>query len=460
MLNRAEVGILNNIAIPYVPISIFFDMLLTLVSLQGAVTLRRYLTIGEDIPLSATLVPTEVYFLAAVIWYVMFYIAPIYDPEHHRHLWQEIRETSSTCVIAMFMFAGALYFSYRDVSRLLIIYFYIFNIIGLLGWRVVYYAIMSLYGKPRKVLIYGQQKTAKRIENFIANNQWTRLTVTNVLNETTAPQRVLNYITTHDVEDVIIALPSHAHQGIHQLIGRLQLQGVQVRVVSDYYTLTLSRAEAENFGGVPLMTMQAPIMTTYQRFIKRIFDLIVGSMLLILLLPVLAGITLAIMLTDGGDVIFRQKRVGENLKPFYMYKFRTMVRNADSQVETIVGEDGKETFVKSPDDPRIIAIGHFLRRTSLDELPQLVNVLKGEMSLVGPRPEMPWLVSQYDMWQLRRFSVPQGITGWWQVNGRSERPMHHNTEDDIYYIQNFSLLLDVIILLRTIPTIISGRGAY
>jgi lipopolysaccharide/colanic/teichoic acid biosynthesis glycosyltransferase len=115
---------------------------------------------------------------------------------------------------------------------------------------------------------------------------------------------------------------------------------------------------------------------------------------------------------------------------------------------------------KRPDDPRVTRVGRFLRRASLDELPQLINVLKGEMSLVGPRPELPELVARYEDWQRKRFAVPQGMTGWWQVNGRSDKPMHMNTEFDLFYIQNYSILLDVQILVKTLWVVLSGKGAF
>jgi lipopolysaccharide/colanic/teichoic acid biosynthesis glycosyltransferase len=115
---------------------------------------------------------------------------------------------------------------------------------------------------------------------------------------------------------------------------------------------------------------------------------------------------------------------------------------------------------KSDQDPRVTHIGGFLRRTSLDELPQLFNVIKGDMSLVGPRPELPYLVEEYQLWQRKRFAMPPGMTGWWQISGRSDKPMHLNTEDDLYYVQHYSLLLDIYILIRTIPIVLSGSGAF
>ena len=156
-----------------------------------------------------------------------------------------------------------------------------------------------------------------------------------------------------------------------------------------------------------------------------------------------------------------QQRVGESGKLFWMHKFRSMVVGAEEQEgDMTVAFRDRELLNKQPDDPRVTGVGRFLRRTSLDELPQLINVLKGEMSLVGPRPELPWLVEQYEPWQWQRFAVPQGITGWWQVNGRSDQPMYLHSEEDLFYIQHYSLLLDIQILWRTIGAVLKGRGAY
>jgi len=172
-------------------------------------------------------------------------------------------------------------------------------------------------------------------------------------------------------------------------------------------------------------------------------------------------VALAIMIDSRGPIIFRQKRVGENGRLFDMFKFRSMVVNAEAlQKEVVQVDEEGHVIHKVKDDPRVTRVGKVIRRWSLDELPQFFNVLKGDISLVGPRPEMPWLVDEYALWQRKRFAVPQGITGWWQVNGRSDKAMHLHTDEDLYYIQNYSLWLDIFILLKTPWAVLRGKGAF
>jgi lipopolysaccharide/colanic/teichoic acid biosynthesis glycosyltransferase len=196
--------------------------------------------------------------------------------------------------------------------------------------------------------------------------------------------------------------------------------------------------------------------------VKRVLDLTVAACALLLLWPALLLIAVWIQLDSPGPVLFKQLRVGFHGKLFWMYKFRTMVVDADSRIGVIMDktEEGRRFLRKRKDDPRITRAGQHLRRWSLDELPQLFNVLKGEMSIVGPRPELPMLVQDYDPWQLKRFSMPPGITGWQQIGGRGDRPPALSAEEDLYYIRNYSFLLDLQILLRTVGAVIRGEGAY
>ena len=206
-----------------------------------------------------------------------------------------------------------------------------------------------------------------------------------------------------------------------------------------------------NFNPAPL--------TKKQRLVKRVFDLIASIFMLILSLPLMILAAIAIRIDSPGPILLKQKRVGENGNLFGMYKYRSMVQEAMNQVENPGQNNGNQTH-KLPEDPRTTRVGRLLRRSSLDELPQLFNVIRGEMSLVGPRPELPIFVDQYQPWQKERLTCPQGMTGWWQINGRNLQPMYRYTEYDLYYIQHYSFWLDITIFLKTIWVVICGKGAF
>jgi lipopolysaccharide/colanic/teichoic acid biosynthesis glycosyltransferase len=198
-----------------------------------------------------------------------------------------------------------------------------------------------------------------------------------------------------------------------------------------------------------------------ERIFKRVIDIALGSIGLMALLPVLALVALAIEIDSPGPVLFRQVRIGKHGRPFVMLKFRTMI--ADRRRRDIGPPPGvpeRRRVHKSPSDPRITAVGRFLRRSCLDELPQLWNVLAGSMSLVGPRPELPGIVAGYEPWQHLRLLVAPGITGWWQVNRDGVRLMHEATELDLFYLENWSVALDLLILTRTIKIVLRGVGAF
>lgn len=197
----------------------------------------------------------------------------------------------------------------------------------------------------------------------------------------------------------------------------------------------------------------------YYTVFKRWFDIIVTLFTIILVTPLLLLVAGAIWLESPGSIIFRQKRIGQYGRPFVIYKFRTMISDRRKADLSFVGEDRRKRH-KMPNDPRVTRIGNLLRRTSIDELPQLWNIIRGDMSLVGPRPELPHLVRQYEEWQHLRHLVRPGLTGWWQVHGRSDLPMHEHTELDIYYVTNVSFWLDIWILLRTARIILLRSGAF
>jgi len=274
-------------------------------------------------------------------------------------------------------------------------------------------------------------------------------------------EALLNVIAQEAVDEVIIALPSASHRKTLQIARAAEAAGTRVRIVPDLFQMAISSVVIENLDGIPLLGIRQPSLLDWRRVWKRLSDIVISVLTLVITAPLFLVLAIAIKLDSPGPVLYRAPRVGENGRTFSMLKLRSMYVDADARLQEVIRttEDGDITF-KRRDDPRITRVGRFMRRTSLDELPQLFNVLMGDMSLVGPRPELPWLVERYEPWQRKRFAVPQGITGWWQVNGRSDKPMHLSTEDDLYYIQNYSILLDIIILWKTLTAVLKRRGAF
>jgi exopolysaccharide biosynthesis polyprenyl glycosylphosphotransferase len=190
-------------------------------------------------------------------------------------------------------------------------------------------------------------------------------------------------------------------------------------------------------------------------------DILIASMVLVLAAPLMLLIALAIKLDSPGPVLFRQTRIGKGGKPFTLYKFRSMYDGAERLQESLQRATGRGPLLfKLRQDPRVTRVGRFLRRTSLDELPQFFNVLKGEMSVVGPRPPVPEEVAEYQDWHLQRLLVTPGLTGLWQVNGRSDLTFDEMVRLDLYYVENWSPWLDLKVILRTVPVVLTGRGAY
>jgi exopolysaccharide biosynthesis polyprenyl glycosylphosphotransferase len=265
-----------------------------------------------------------------------------------------------------------------------------------------------------------------------------------------------------DVNEVIITLPWMYHRKILSILRQCERENVRARIVPDLFQMSLSKVEVDDLGGIPLIGVKEVSMGRWGLIFKRVIDLFAASFGLILFAPLMLLIAIAIKLDSPGSVLFKQKRVGKGGKEFVLYKFRSMREGAEEELEELADlNEAIGPFFKIKDDPRCTRVGRFLRRTSLDEIPQLYNVLRGEMSLVGPRPALPNEVEQYQVWHKKRLEVAPGMTGLWQVSGRSSiASFDEMCLLDIYYIEQWSLALDISILFRTIPAVILGRGAY
>jgi exopolysaccharide biosynthesis polyprenyl glycosylphosphotransferase len=263
------------------------------------------------------------------------------------------------------------------------------------------------------------------------------------------------------IDEVIITLPWQYHRKIMAIMAQCERENVRARIVPDLFQMTLSRMSINEMAGIPLIGVKQVRVSPLTRFLKRAVDVIFSLSVLILTAPLMALIALVVKMDSPGPVLFRQNRVGQGGRPFTLYKFRSMTIGAEDQKDLLRDlNEADGPIFKMKDDPRVTRVGRWLRRFSLDELSQFYNVLRGDMSIIGPRPPLPEEVAEYQPWHMRRLDIAPGITGMWQVSGRSELPFDEMALLDIYYVEHWSPALDLKILLRTIPTILFGDGAY
>jgi exopolysaccharide biosynthesis polyprenyl glycosylphosphotransferase len=268
-------------------------------------------------------------------------------------------------------------------------------------------------------------------------------------------------IRNHRVEEVIIALPSHQHHQILRTVRLCERAGADFKLVPDLYELSLSRIDVDAIEGVPLIGLRRSLTSSWQRIVKRTIDIVFAGAVLFIGAPIWLLIALAIKLDSAGPVFYSQERLGYRGEPFQFLKFRSMYVDADQKLDQLrARQNARGVIFKDRQDPRRTRVGSFLRRTSLDEIPNFFNVLRGEMSVVGPRPPLPSEFVNYEDWEKARLEATPGITGLWQVRGRSDIDFDEMVLMDLYYIENWSLRLDLQILLRTIPAVLFSRGAY
>ena len=273
---------------------------------------------------------------------------------------------------------------------------------------------------------------------------------------------VVDVVRRYDV-DTVAVLPSPELDGaaLRRLGWGLEDTQAELLLAPAITELVGTRVNIRPVSGLPLLHMERPELRGLRRMTKDLFDRTAALLALLLMFPVLVGIAIMVKATSDGPVLFRQERVGRDGERFPMLKFRTMVVGADRMVETLVSNsDGNGVLFKMKNDPRVTSVGRHLRRYSLDELPQLINVVRGEMSLVGPRPPLPTEVERYGADMHRRFLVKPGLTGLWQISGRSDLSWDDSVRIDVRYVENWSLMFDLMILWKTVGTVLRGSGAY
>lgn len=365
------------------------------------------------------------------------------------------------------------------ISRAIVINFSIASVVAVTAIRVgvLWYFRQSLLrgANFRKALIIGTgQRAVHLAETLKANTEW-GITIIGHLDPD--PERVgmsvldakvlgtvddiITILKGHVVDDVMLAIPRTMIPDVEGIACACEEEGVKFRLMADVFDVHVARMSLVEIGTIPLLTLEPVALDESKLMLKRAVDLLLVLLALPLLVPLFLLIAVAVKIDSPGAVLFSQERIGLNKRRFRMYKFRSMVKDGEAlmaQLEHLNEAEGP--IFKIKDDPRVTRVGRFLRKTSMDELPQLINVVRGEMSLVGPRPMSIRDVDLFDKGiQRKRFSVKPGLTCLWQISGRSHLPFEKWLELDLFYIEHWSLVLDAKILLKTIPAVVKGTGA-
>lgn len=415
-----------------------------------------------------------------VVWLAIFQLVGLYDRRRYPVLFDELAVLTGAVTLATLVLFGFL-FLYRGFwfSRLVLLNAWWLSLLLLGSYRMLLFQLGRYLRRRgwgvKNLLIIGAGEVGQtlarkinldpalgyRLVGFLDTDRqnWGKkifgFPVFGGLSETA------QLISEKNISEVIISADQLSQREILNIITESERLGVQFKLVPGILELIASRVDADEIAGVPLLTVSEIRLQGMNALIKRSVDLAGSGLGLLLLFPLFLTVAVLIKLSSPGPIFFRQPRVGLDGKIFQIFKFRSMIVGAEAQLPELEKLSEAEGHIfKIKNDPRITKLGRFLRRYSIDELPQLLNVFLGEMSLVGPRPPLPREVEKYDPWQKKRLRVRPGITGPWQVSGRSLLPFDEMVRLDIYYIENWSLWLDCKILLRTIPVVLTGSGAY
>jgi exopolysaccharide biosynthesis polyprenyl glycosylphosphotransferase len=446
------------------------DFAIVTVSIWIAYKLYRISGIGESVIYQKVdIIPVSMSIGLFVIVIMRFF--KVYQENSSVLNVEEIQNTTKGLTSAFLLIMVILVFGRVAISRYVIFFSYFISLTLIIGLKTYFYHVQSfsasLHKLNRKVLIYGAGELGQALYHEFSNSPKFGIIPVGFIddNPLIIGRRIsrsgfdtsngINILgNRHDIkrlkeslsiDEIYIAISNIGAEALREIQNLLKRENIKWKFVPNLYKASMHKLRIEQIGQIPLVSEEES-KSFYVPYVKPIFDILVSLIILIILSPIVLIIALLIRMDSKGPVIFRQDRVGKDGKVFEIYKFRTM--DVDSNPYSVNPLD--------QNDPRITKIGKFLRKISFDEIPQLFNVLKGNMSLVGPRPEMPFIVEQYNEIQRERLRVLPGITGLWQLSGDRKKAIHENMDYDLYYIQNVSFFMDIAILIETL--IFAFRG--
>lgn len=419
----------------------------------------------SHIPVIKGIPEPSIYLKAAPVIIFMWFLALYWEDAYKRiqmpALDEGIRVLRATMVGTLLSMSAMFLYRESSFSRV------VFVLGGFFGFFLVYlfrqliktgYVVWVQRNKrPRKVLVVGKGRLALSLKRILENHGDRAILTTSNAGLPHLQRTILR----SRINELLVAHPDMDHKSIVKLATFCETNNVQFRLIPDILEIRMGEVLIDESFGLPMFQIRPVSLQGMSFLTKRIMDVTLAGVLAGVFFLPLVFIAFLIKISSPGPVFYSHKRVGYREKPFHFMKFRTMVSNADDLLERLKEKsDRKGPVFKMKKDPRITPFGKFLRRYSLDEVPQIINVIRGDMSLVGPRPQVEWEAKNYDEWAKKRLNVLPGITGLWQVSGRAELTYEEMIDLDIFYIEHWSPGLDIKILLKTIPAVLSAKGAY
>jgi exopolysaccharide biosynthesis polyprenyl glycosylphosphotransferase len=453
------------------------DLVAINVSFYGAYWIRKSLLLFLKKPHIPFFYYYNFWIFLNVVMPIVFYALGLYTSKRGE-LWVDelFRVGKGVLVSSLLLMAGSYLVQGYQFSRSVIVVFAVLCIILMftLRWSSIawYNALRKKGFNLQRALIVGTGKTAAIAKKELQKHREIGFDIVGFVRnpaESDTPEdkeifpilgmvaQIPALVRDHHIHELIIASAADSRE----LISQCKQDGLNVRLVTDLYSLSMHETEFEELAGIPMVFFKGNPLFGFNLVVKRGMDIVLSLLWFILLSPFLAVMAILIKLESPGPIIFKQERIGKGRKPFTCFKFRSMCDHADTLKDQLAAlNEAQGPLFKIQQDPRLTRVGRFIRKYSLDELPQFINVLKGDMSIVGPRPPVRREVEQYDESGYKRLEIKPGITGLWQVSGRSDLSFDEMLKLDIYYMWNWSLSNDLKIMLRTIPVMLTGKGAY